>query len=54
MMLLKIVQAAAELGAALKTIRALIKRDELRAVRLGRQWRIDSDELALFIRRRTI
>ena len=52
-MLLTILQVAAELGLAPKTIRALIKRDELRGVRLGRQWRVDSDELALFIRRRT-
>ncbi len=53
-MLLKILQVAAELGLAPKTIRALIKRGELRAVRLGRQWRVDADELALFIRRRTV
>ena len=52
-MLLRILQVAAELGLAPKTIRALIKRGELRGVRLGRQWRVDSDELALFIRRRT-
>jgi excisionase family DNA binding protein len=53
-MLLKNLQVAAELGLAPKTIRAMIKRGELRAVRLKREWRIDSDELALFIRRRTI
>lgn len=52
-MLLKLLQVAGELGLAPKTIRALIKRGELRAVRIGRQWRVDSDELALFIRRRT-
>ena len=52
-MLLKLLRVAAELGLAPKTIRALIKRGELRAVRLVRHWRVDSDELALFIRRRT-
>jgi excisionase family DNA binding protein len=52
-MLLELLQVAAELGMAPKTIRALIKRGEIRGVRLGRQWRIDSDELALLIRRRT-
>ena len=53
-MLLKIYQVAAELGIACKTVRAYIKRGELRAVRLGRQWRVDVDELALFIKKRTI
>jgi excisionase family DNA binding protein len=52
-MLLNILQIAAELGLAPKTIRALIKRGELRGVRFGRQWRVDSDELAVFIRKRT-
>ena len=50
---MKILEAAAELGLAPKTIRALIKRGELRGVRFGRQWRVDSDELALYIRKRT-
>jgi excisionase family DNA binding protein len=53
-MLLKIKQAAAELGIAAKTLRKWIKTGQLKAVRLGRQWRVDADELALFIRRRTI
>lgn len=52
-MLLKLLQVAAELGCAVKTVRKFIHDGQLRAVRLGRQWRIDSDELALFIRRRT-
>lgn len=52
-MLLKILQVAMELGLAPKTIRAMIKRKELRGIRLKREWRIDSDDLALFIRRRT-
>jgi excisionase family DNA binding protein len=51
-MLLKILQVAAELGLAPKTVRKLIHAGQLRAVRLGRLWRVDSDELALFIRRR--
>ena len=53
-MLLKILQVAMELGLAPKTIRAMIKRGEIRGVKLSRAWRVDSDELALFIRRRTI
>ena len=53
-MLLKILQVAAELGLAPKTIRALIKRGELRGVRLGRQWRVDQDDLDLFVQRRRI
>lgn len=52
-MLLKILQVAAELGLAPKTIRVMIKRGELRGVKLAREWRVDADELALFIRRRT-
>jgi excisionase family DNA binding protein len=52
-MLLKIKQVAAELGLAAKTVRAWIKVGVLPGVRLGREWRVDSDELALFIRRRT-
>jgi excisionase family DNA binding protein len=51
-MLIKILQVAAELGLAPKTIRELIKRGELRGGRLGRQWHVDSDALALFIHRR--
>jgi excisionase family DNA binding protein len=52
-MLLKLLQVATELGLAPKTVRKLIHSGQLRAVRSGRQWRVDSDELALFIRRRT-
>jgi excisionase family DNA binding protein len=51
-MLLKILEVAAELGLAPKTIRALIKRGELRGVRIGRMWRVDSDDLEVFIARR--
>jgi excisionase family DNA binding protein len=51
-MLLKILEVAAELGLAPKTIRALIKRGDLRGVRIGRLWRVDRDDLDLFIARR--
>jgi excisionase family DNA binding protein len=53
-MLLKILQVAMELGLAPKTIRKLIARGELRAIRLGRQWRVDTDDLAVFIERRRV
>ena len=52
-MLLKILEVAAELGLAPKTIRKLIASGQLRGVRIGRVWRVDSDELALFVKRRT-
>jgi excisionase family DNA binding protein len=51
-MLLKILEVAAELGLAPKTIRALIKRGDLRGVRIGRVWRVDRDDLDLFLKRR--
>jgi hypothetical protein len=44
-MLLKLLQVAAELGLAQKTIRALMKCSGVRNVRLRRHWRVDSDEL---------
>jgi len=53
-MLLKILQVAMELGLAPKTIRKYILAGELRAIRLGRQWRADSDDLALFIEKRRV
>jgi len=52
-MLLKILEVAAELGLAPKTIRKLIASGQLRGVRIGRQWRVDEDELTLFVKRRT-
>jgi excisionase family DNA binding protein len=51
-MLLTILEVAAELGLASKTIRALIKRGELRGVRIGHEWRVDRDDLDLFLKRR--
>ncbi len=51
-MLLKILEVAAELGLAPKTIRVLIKRGELRGIRIGRVWRVDQDDLDLFVKRR--
>ena len=53
-MLLKILQVAMELGLAPKTIRKYILAGELRAIRLGRQWRVDTDDLAVFIERRRV
>jgi len=51
-MLLKILQVAAELGLAPKTIRRLIASGQLRGIKIGRVWRVDSDELDLFVKRR--
>ena len=53
-MLLKILQVAMELGLAPKTIRKYILAGELRAIRLGRQWRVDTDDLAVFIEKRRV
>jgi len=52
-MLLKIKAVAAELSLSAKTVRAWIKDGKITAVRLGREWRIDSDVLAVFVAGRT-
>jgi excisionase family DNA binding protein len=54
MNLLTINEVAIRLGLAPKTVRRWIRDGKIKAVRLGREWRVDADELALFIRRRTI
>ncbi len=52
MNLLTIREVADQLGLAPKTVRKLIHGGQLRGVRLGRQWRVDEDELDLFVKRR--
>ena len=52
--LLTIRAAAAQLGYAPKTVRKFIHSGQLRGVRIGREWRVDQDELALFVKRRTV
>lgn len=54
MLLRTLREVAAQLSCSVKYVRALIARGHLRAVRLGREWRVDQDELDLFVRRRTL
>jgi excisionase family DNA binding protein len=53
-MLLRIREVAAELGLAAKTVRKWILTGKLPAVKLGREWRVESEELAIFIARRRL
>ncbi|MBZ5698674.1 MAG: helix-turn-helix domain-containing protein [Acidobacteriia bacterium] len=52
MKLLTVREAAKQLALAPKTVRKLIKTGSLRGVRVGRLWRVDQDELDLFVYRR--
>jgi excisionase family DNA binding protein len=52
--LLTIRDAAAQLGFAPKTVRRFIHSGQLHGVRIGREWRVDQDELNLFVKRRTV
>jgi len=52
MRLLTIREVAAQLGCSTKTVRRLITSGTLRAVRLGRDWRIDDLDLRAFIEMR--
>jgi excisionase family DNA binding protein len=55
MNLLSMREAASQLGFAPKPMRKLIRAGPLRGVRIGRKWRVDQDDLDLFVvRRRTI
>ena len=54
MNLLTVREAAEQLGCAPKTVRKLIRAGALRGVRLGREWRVDQDQLDLFVKRRTV
>jgi len=54
MNLLTISEVAIRLGLAPKTVRKWIRDGKIKAVRLGRQWRVDDEILDLFIRHRTI
>lgn len=54
MNLLTIREAADQLGLAPKTVRKLILSRQLRGIKLGREYRVDQDELDVFVRRRTI
>jgi excisionase family DNA binding protein len=51
-MLRKLKEVATELCCAVKTVRRLIHDGKLRAVRLGREWRVDDNDLAAFIEAR--
>ena len=51
-MLLKLKQVAAELGCCVKSVRRWIADGSLRAVRLGREWRVDDIDLLAFIEAR--
>lgn len=53
-MLLKLKQVAHELQVAAKTVRRWIQEGKLRGIRLGRHWRVDTDDLAVFIERRRV
>ena len=52
MNLLSVREAASQLGFAPKTVRKLIKTCSLLGVRIGREWRVDRDDLYLFVARR--
>jgi excisionase family DNA binding protein len=51
-MLMKTGEAAKHLSVAKKTIIKLIKTGKLPGIRLGREWRVDQDDLAVFVARR--
>ena len=44
-------QAAKKIGVKLRRIQQLVEKRELKAVRIGRDWLIDSDDVAAFTRR---
>ena len=48
-MLLKLQQVATELACAVITVRRLCRSGALRCIRMGRQIRVDSDDLLAFI-----
>jgi excisionase family DNA binding protein len=52
MKLLTVRDTAKQLALAPKTVRTLIKTGPLRGIRIGREWRVDQDDLDLFVRRR--
>ena len=52
MKLLTVRDTAKQLALAPKTVRRWIIEGTIRGVKLGRHWRIDSDDLAVFIARR--
>lgn len=54
MNLLTIREVADQLGLAPKTVRKLIALGQLRGVKIGRQYRVDQDELDIFVQRRII
>lgn len=53
-MLLKLKEVAHELGLSVKYVRRLIATGALHAVRIGRLWRVDEDDRALFVAKRRI
>lgn len=53
-MLLTIRQAADFLQITPKLVRSLIARGDLRHVRIGKHWRVDQDDLDLFVARRKV
>ena len=52
MKLLTIHDTAKQLALAPKTVRRWVKEGKLRGVWLGREWRVDEDDLAVFVARR--
>jgi excisionase family DNA binding protein len=44
-------EVADKLGVSRETVRRLILRKELRAVRIGRQWRVTEEDLAAYLKR---
>jgi excisionase family DNA binding protein len=52
MQLLTVRETARQLAVAPKTVRKLIKIGSLRGIRIGREWRVDQDDLDLFVKRR--
>ncbi len=51
MKLLTVPEAARQLAIAPRTLRKLIKTGSLRGVKIGRERRVDPDDIAFFVRR---
>ena len=51
-MLLKIHEVTIKLGLAPKTVRKFIRSGALHGIKIGRGWRVDQDDLQVFIAKR--
>ena len=51
---LLVATVAARLGCSAKSVRRMIQRGEIDAVRVGRHWRVDHDSLDDYVRRDSV